>query len=88
MLYVEHDLLPDAFPPTRIQTLAMLSAQIAISIENSAMYAEVSALVAGSFIHESEPVFPNQYDLEHLVGLSSTAVGHPEIEVKRDDTPR
>lgn len=42
VLYVEHDLLEDAFPAARIQTLAMLSAQIAISIENSDMYAEVS----------------------------------------------
>ncbi|GAQ81700.1 Sensory transduction histidine kinase [Klebsormidium nitens] len=41
VLYVEHDLLPDAFPAARIQTLAMLSAQIAISIENSDMYAEM-----------------------------------------------
>lgn len=41
VLYVEHELLPDAFPANRIKILAMLSAQIAISIENSAMYAEV-----------------------------------------------
>ncbi|GAQ90902.1 hypothetical protein KFL_007000010 [Klebsormidium nitens] len=41
VLYVEHELLADAFPSNRIQTLSLLSAQIAISIENSAMYAEM-----------------------------------------------
>lgn len=41
MLYVEHELLPDAFPGGRIKILAMLSSQIAISIENSALYEQV-----------------------------------------------
>jgi hypothetical protein len=42
VLYVEHELLPDAFPASRIKILAMLSSQIAISIENSALYEQVS----------------------------------------------
>lgn len=41
VLYVEHELLPDAFPASRIKILAMLSSQIAISIENSALYEQV-----------------------------------------------
>ncbi|WP_292448484.1 AAA family ATPase [Methylibium sp.] len=43
LLYLENNLAPGAFSPDRILTLEVLAGQIAISLDNSRLYAEVVA---------------------------------------------
>jgi PAS domain S-box-containing protein len=41
VLYMEHSLVADAFPPERVQLLSILAAQAAISLETSRLYASL-----------------------------------------------
>src|SRR5262245_2815445 len=43
LIYLENELARGAFTPARIQTLEMLAAQAAISLENARLYREISA---------------------------------------------
>ncbi len=44
ILYLENNLIPDAFTAARVRMLELLSSQIAISIENARMYVELDDL--------------------------------------------
>ncbi|WP_428563889.1 MAG: diguanylate cyclase domain-containing protein [Solidesulfovibrio sp. DCME] len=46
MLYLENDLVEEAFTPRHQQVLGLLSSQIAISIENAKFYKELEQMVA------------------------------------------
>lgn len=45
LLYLENNLVEDAFTPKHLQVLGLLSAQIAISIENAKFYKELGQMV-------------------------------------------
>ncbi len=55
ILYLENNLSEDAFTPTRLEILNLLSAQIAISIKNAKLFADTRALNAK--LRESEERF-------------------------------
>lgn len=46
VLYLENDLVEGAFTPERVEVLALLAAQAAISLENAGLYEELEARVA------------------------------------------
>ena len=46
ILYLENRISPDAFTPNRLRILAMLSSQMAISIENAVFYSQLEKKVA------------------------------------------
>jgi PAS domain S-box-containing protein len=46
LLYLENNLITNAFTPNRLKVLEMLSSQMAISLENARFYAEMTALNA------------------------------------------
>jgi histidine kinase len=46
IIYLENNLMPNAFTPERLRILNMLSAQMSISIENSLLYKNLEAKVA------------------------------------------
>lgn len=45
IVYLENNLMPDAFTPDRLKTLQMLSSQTAISLENAILYANLEEKV-------------------------------------------
>lgn len=43
VMYLEHPLVPDAFPTERIRVVSLLASQAATAVENAALYAELQA---------------------------------------------
>ncbi len=76
VLYLENNLAPGAFTPARISVLKLLSSQMAISLENARLYADLSnenrdRKKAEDALRENEKLWRSLFE-NTLVGISLT----------------
>jgi len=76
LLYLENNLAPGAFTPARISILKLLSSQMAISLENARLYADLSnenrdRRKAEDALRESERLWRSLFE-NTLVGIALT----------------